>query len=145
MGSHVAVDWSDSSRTCILVTYPENWNWDDFKQAGLDAETLLAEVDTDVDIIHHVTGSIPVNTMSQIPEIARTSPSLINPRIRYAIVVGASRYLEMAYRMFRSIYPQVTERLMMAETLDAAYQLIAEKRAEASQRRITAHCQSTAR
>lgn len=132
MSNRVDVNWADSSRTCILVTYPDGWTWDEFKQAGVDAEALLAEVDYDVDIIHHVTASIPANTLSQIPEIARTSPSLINPKIRYAIVVGASRYLEMAYRMFRNIYPQLTARLMMAETIEGAYQLIAEKRAEAS-------------
>ena len=132
MSGRVLVNWADSSKTCILVTYPDSWNWDEFKQAGVDAETLLGEVDYPVDIIHHVTAIIPTNTVSKIPEIARTSPSLINPKIRYAVVVGASRYLEMAFRMFRNIYPQLTARLMMAENIETAHQLIAAKLAEAS-------------
>jgi hypothetical protein len=131
LGNRINVRWDDSAKQVILVTYPDGWNWVEFKQAGDNAEALLAEVPHDVDIIHYVTGAIPTNTLSQIPEIARTSPSLINPQIRYAIVVGTSRYLEIAYRMFRTIYPQLTERLLMCETIDAAHDLIAEKRAEA--------------
>lgn len=131
MSTPVNVRWN-ADKTCIVVDYPAGWDWNDFKKAGDDAEALLAEVDYEVDIIHHVPDGIPANTVSHIPEIARTSPSLINPKIRYAIVVGASRYLEMAYRMFRNIYPQLTARLLMAESIDEAYQLIASKRAEAS-------------
>lgn len=131
MNTSASVTWDDPrNKTRILVVYPQGWGWDDYRQGEVETEAILAEIDREVDIIHHITSDLPSDTVTRIPEIARTSLSLNSPRIRYAVVVGVSLYLKIAYQTFRTVYPWLAKRVFLAASVEEARRTIDTARGE---------------
>jgi hypothetical protein len=130
MNMSASVTWDDPRKTRILVVYPQGWSWDDLKQAEVEIERLLGEIDREVDVINHITSDVPSDTVTRIPELAHSNLILTSPNIHYVVVVGVSLYMKIAYQTFSVVYPRLAERVFLAATVEEARRMIASQRKE---------------
>lgn len=122
----IEVIWDNEKKTVLRSIYGETWTWDDWAEADRTTRQMLATVAHPVDFIEdarHTT--IPANTLSQLPEIARHSPGLTSSQVRKVVVVGTAAYLHVVVGVFKRVYPQTAQHVFVAETLEEAYNILA--------------------
>jgi hypothetical protein len=131
----VQVGWDKGEWTIIRVRFEGEWVWDDLASGLEEVDALLISVDHRVDLIIDATGSqmIPNDLLQHIREIA-TPAGRENEGAK--VVVGANGVVRAGYGLFRRMYGrQIKDRgLLFAGTLEEAYEIIAEARADSRQR-----------
>ena len=121
----IEVIWDNEKKTVLRSIYGETWTWADWAEADRTTHKMLATVDHTVDFIEdarHTT--IPANTLSQLPEIARHSPGLTSNQVRKVVIVGTAAYLQVVVGVFKRVYPQTAQNVYMAADLEEAYKIL---------------------
>jgi len=122
--------WDNDNKTLVRHIYESRWSLEDYYSLIDRHVAMLAEVDHEVDIINDLreAGPLPAGMASAIKWAARKAPA--NEGIN--VIVGANQFVKSLIDTVNKVAgPDVTA-VTHVSTLEEAYALIAERRAQAS-------------
>jgi hypothetical protein len=120
----IQVEWANPEKTIILQTLAPTWTWDEFFEASRKEMAMMDEVDHVVDIIadgRHTT--LPSGALAQMQKIVASSATQNHRNGGMYIVVGVSRFIQVFVQVYRDVFPGHGSKIVLARTLDEAFQI----------------------
>lgn len=121
----VRYGWFDEARTIIRYDFAAGWQWAELEDAITNVDRMIREVD------------YPVYTIVDMSQISRIPPDILSsihwgtfnaaPNWRFGIFVGANALLKALLNTFSRLYPRFRERYLVADSIEEAVALIAER------------------
>ena len=124
----INVSWYNEEKTIILREMIGNWTWEEFHTSQEQINGMLREVGYIVDQIIDTrnSGAIPSSALTQFRNANKDVPDNAGTRV----VIGTNAFYQMMFKILSNIFPNVTDRVILAKDMDSALALIREKQAE---------------
>jgi hypothetical protein len=123
------VQWDNSEKTILRITFSGDWDWAYFRSACQQAVDMIATADHPVDVVFdlqasdkHVTRTEAVNQGRWIADLWPVNTG------GNTVIVTDQPLMGAVLAVFRRLMPGRCRSTYIVETLGAAYALIAEKR-----------------
>jgi hypothetical protein len=127
----IRVSWAKQDQTVIRCDVEGVWTWDEWYAAAQQVVALRSSVHEQaiVPLIVHVCRSrtYPKNGMTH----SKRALEMLDER-DLVVVVGGGPFVRFLMSTFRELFNKYGERLYMRDTLDEAYQLIAQWREDSA-------------
>lgn len=124
----IEVTWDNEEKTIIRWTYSPDWTWNDAYQARDDEKLLIDSVPHIVDALGDMRAArgVPPGALTTVVNVMTKR----HERLGLTVLVGGNRFVQMMYAMIRKVHfgPLLRSRIVMAPTLEQAYQMIEEHR-----------------
>ncbi len=124
----IAVEWLDEDQRLLLWVFEGKWGWTEFYESMTTAHQMIRDAAPDrVDIIAlFVTApGLPPNAISNVKQVSLQSPE----NWLLTVIVGAGPFINTMVSIGRRANRNLADKYAIADTLDAALALIAERRA----------------
>ncbi len=97
----IAVHWDNQDKTAIRWDFEGKWNWEQFIDAHILSDRMVASVDHNVDIISNLarSGALPEGGLKGYENVLHNTPE----NIGVIVLVSASRFLNVMVAAFNSI------------------------------------------
>lgn len=107
----ISVGWYEEEEKNIQYEVTNVWTWQDLSDAIDEAMILLDSVDYKVNLIIDCTntGYVPQVSMTQFSKVAN-APTVNHPNTDKLIMVGANKYIQVLFNVFKKIFPLAAER-----------------------------------
>jgi len=116
--------WDNDEKTIINISFHDTWTWEEHQICVTTGNEMLASVDYIVDFI------IDFRDSSTIPpgalRVGRQLQMQALPNEGISVLVGTSPLLHALFRSFITLYPRVSLRYFVVNTLEEAYAKITE-------------------
>ena len=120
--SHMNIEilWDNDEKTIIRWVFAGDFDWEDYKQAYMDAEKLHTEVDHGFATIFDLSQlvRVPRYPIARYPELTRQVPEKQN----MLVIISTNRWVESLGRIFTSVY---STNIKFVRNSEDAYALIA--------------------
>jgi hypothetical protein len=123
------IDWYDAARTVIKYDMDTDWTWPEFYKEMEKVDAMLESVyPQQVDVIVNLLNPrwLKPDTLVHLRNGAMNPP----PNWGLAVFVGLGRSARALLATFSKVYPRLSERYAIAETVEEAYRLILSRRIE---------------
>jgi hypothetical protein len=122
----VSVSWDNDDKTAIRYDFEQGWTWSDFSAATVDGFALTRSVQHTVDSISYFKPGVelPPNALFQFRKAMANAPK--NRGV--TVIVGGSLFIKTLVGAFSRIYPQLGQRLLLADSLEQARTLLSARR-----------------
>lgn len=125
----ITVRWYDEARTIVQWTFPDRWNWQDYDDAQMASNELLASVDHTVDVIGDLTAgsALPPAALSTYKRTLQRSAD----NTGVIVLVGGNVFVRAMVSALKAIVPKTAPGtdFTFAETIEAAEALIRQRQA----------------
>lgn len=125
----ITVDWHDDARTIVRWVFPAHWTWEDYNEAQVASNALLASVDYTVDIIGDLTvsSSLPPAALTGYKNTLRRSPS----NTGLIVLVKSNFFVKAMVETLKTLVPSGTPGtdFDFADTIEEAEALIRQRQA----------------
>ena len=112
----IQIDWQDSGKNIVLLSFPNKWDWKEFKEAAYQTAALLDDVDHMVDIIIDLKAStIP---LVGSPFEGGNMFFKMMPANRGVIIVVTNRFIRSLASIFKTIDREFGSLLYPVDTLN---------------------------
>lgn len=134
----ITVELANGRDDIILVTYHTNdWQWSDFAHAFEEQRALLDNAKVPVvHVIVDVTSSRIMPKGGSLVEASRNLGKEIHPKQGHTVIVGASGYIARMIDVIGHFLGKERNKIHLAKTLDAAYQMIAKITAQSEKQKV---------
>lgn len=114
--------WYDETKRVIYLTYTGAWTLADYRQAEIDAQTLLMQVDYQVEVLADLSQSttIPQGGLLHVAKAYVDAP----PNLGITVVVGADWLHEAILTAVGRITPPEISTLYFVNTLEEGIALL---------------------
>jgi hypothetical protein len=120
----ITTEWADKDCRVIRSTYRCRWGPADFMANEALIQTMLASVEHPVDIMLDMTHAcVPASMASHLPALVMDAV-VTQPNAGLIIIVGTDPYVHHLWEIFRVMYRQLGQRVLLVETLEDAHRLI---------------------
>jgi hypothetical protein len=120
----ITITWGNQQHTVILITYGNDWTWEEFYTADRAALEMLNTSEHRVDIILDLSdGQLPNNVVEQFQTLTRIAIVTHASAGRIALV-GSQSYLGMVWDLFERAYPTGASKITICGTVEQAYMLL---------------------
>jgi hypothetical protein len=123
------IDWYDAAQTVIRYDMDMEWTWLEFYKEMEKVDGMMQSVcPQQVDVIVHLLNArwLKPDTLVHLRNGALNPP----PNWGLAVFVGLGRSTRALLATFSKVYPRLSDRYAVAETVEEAYALILSRRAE---------------
>ena len=126
MTQGIRVEFDNPEQTIIRWDFRGRWTWDDW-YVSVQRVMALRESVIDRPVVPAIinfkySGALPLGALPH----ARATGEFMDPR-DYVVIVHASGYMRSMIEAFRLLNPSFRHRILLADTLDDARALIADK------------------
>lgn len=129
----ITTQWADEAKTVIHVRCGRDWSYHDFMENDRRVTEMMDSIDYPVDYILDVRGAPPPpGIISHFPEMARTAAGVNHPRACRVVLVGLDSYMHVVREIFSKMYPKEYSKMLQANTLEEALELLQSARAGSS-------------
>jgi hypothetical protein len=119
--------WFDDTHTIAYYEFEERWTWDDLYAAVKSITGLIDSVPHRVDVIFDVKRSIgmPGGAIGHLTGLSA------KPQANFGVgvMVGGNNFLKTMVQIFLKLYPRYQNQHHLADNVETALTIIAEKRA----------------
>lgn len=120
----ITVQWYEEEQKNIQYDVVNIWSWQDLADAIEEAIALLDSVDYKVNLIIDFTNTtyIPPVSIVHLNKVAN-APTVNHPNTKKLIMVGANKYIQVIFNVFKKVFPFAAERYEIFsdhKTLDAS-------------------------
>jgi hypothetical protein len=125
--------WDNAEKTVMRWTFEGAWKWDEYYTLRAETNQKIAAETHAVDLIVDLSKSnaLPDGILTHGRNAVVATP----PNIGVTVLVGANPVLRSFYKMFSNLYRTLISSkeldMVMANTVEDAYKLLAERRAKA--------------
>ena len=118
----ITVQWDNDDKTVIRYDFTGYWNWAEFRKQAQTAFAMTRSVEHQVDTISNfLPGThIPKDAFIHFRRVMTDAP----PNRGVNVIVGASQFIRALVTIFSRIYTQLGKRLMLADSLEAARDIL---------------------
>lgn len=140
----VRATWDNQEKTVLLFAFDGQWTWDDYYRAREEAHVLMCSVAHRVDVIALMQHSTTITVTPKVLLEFQRAIAFAPKNWGAVVLVGSSSGVQVFYNTVNRLYRHLSNRLMLAETLDEARALlgrapaVAARAAYTSPRRVTA-------
>jgi hypothetical protein len=122
----VTVQWDNDQKTIIRYDFVGYWDWADFREKAQEAFSMTRSVEHQVDTISNFlpTTHIPKDAFIHFRRVMTDAPK--NRGVN--VIVGASQFIRALVTIFSRIYQQLGNRLVLADSLEQARNLLQSRR-----------------
>lgn len=115
--------WLNDDKTTIMRTFSGVWTWEEFAESQNEVIDMLHSVTHNVHQVLDFTPSshLPANVLTQLRSSGKDMPA---NRGKSIVAINQSFYKQM-YGILNRIFPAITERVVVVDTLDEALSHIA--------------------
>ncbi len=108
----------------LRLAYEGKWTWDEFYKGNQAIDDYLAQAETTVNLIIDLTASnhLPRGALTHLRNIKHDQ----YPNFGISVIVTNNVLLKTMGQMMGTIRPKLGERIKFTDTLDAAYELLAQ-------------------
>ncbi len=119
----VSMDWDNTEKTVIRVTFDGQWDTDDLYRMVNKGVSMIDSVDHIVDSIFDFTRSTssPTSTLATLGRMESTH----SEKERLTIIVNASSYIKALCNIARKLAPRTFANLVFVDSINEAYNAIA--------------------
>jgi hypothetical protein len=126
MAQGIKVEFDNPEQTIIRWDFRGRWTWDDW-DISVRRVMALRQLVNDRPVVPAIinfkySGALPLGALPH----ARATGELMDAR-DYVVIVHASGYMRSMIEAFRLLNPSFRHRILLADTLDDARALIADK------------------
>lgn len=123
----VTIQWDDAQKSIMVFHFEGRWTWDEFfTQFELVIDDIKAQSHPlDATANFEKSAGIASNALGSVFKASRQMPKNWNG----TLIIGATSLIRSLMSVFQRVYPQWGGRYSIANNLDHARALIAEKRA----------------
>ena len=112
----IQLGWQDAEKNFVLLSFPNKWDWKEFKEAAYQTATLLSAVNHKVDIIIDLKNStIP---LVGSPFEAGNMFFKMMPQNRGVIIVVTNTFIRSLTSIFKTIDREFGALLYPVDSLD---------------------------
>jgi len=112
----IQINWNDTEKNIVVLSFPTKWNWDEFKEAAHKTAKLLDEVGQMVDVIIDLKNStIP---LIGSPFEAGNMFFKMMPQNRGVIIVVTNTFIRSLASIFKTIDREFGAMLYPVDSLD---------------------------
>jgi len=112
----IQIAWQDNDKNIVLLSFPNKWDWKEFKEAAYQTANLLSEVNHMVDVIIDLKAStIP---LVGSPFEAGNMFFKMMPQNRGVIIVVTNSFIRSLASIFKTIDREFGALLYPVDTLD---------------------------
>lgn len=122
----VQVFWDNPEKTVVRYDFEGRWTWDEFYPAYKQAIEMELSVAHRVDVIVNLEQArlFPDNMLSHLKVISDKQP----PNIGVSVLVTRNGFVHSMYNVGVKFYGKIRHYFRTADTLQEAYEIIAEMR-----------------
>jgi hypothetical protein len=123
------IDWYDAAQSVIKYDMDTNWTWPEFYKEMEKVDAMMQSVcPQQVDVIVNLLSAryLKPDTLVHLRNGAMNPP----PNWGLAVFVGLGRSTRALLATFSKVYPRLSDRYAVADTVDEAYALIVNRRDE---------------
>jgi hypothetical protein len=123
------IDWYDAAQSVIKYDLDMEWKWPEFYKEMEKVDAMMQSVYPQrVDVIVNLLNPrwLKPDTLVHLRNGALNPP----PNWGLAVFVGLGRSMRALLATFSKMYPRLSDRYAVAETVDEAYALIVNRRGE---------------
>lgn len=129
MSNSIQVEFDNPEKTIIRWDFRGRWTWDAWYKSADRTLELRREV-LDLPVVAAIlnferSGPVP---MGLLPH-ARTAMEMVYPN-DFIVIAGGSGYLRSLAQTFRLLNPSLRDKVLLAESVEQARQIIAERLAK---------------
>lgn len=117
----IQVKWFDEAQTMVLMQFPEEWSWADFREATRQLREIYGGVSYPVYAIADFTHSVKSPALS-IPELREIAISSANSssNLKLTFIVGSGARIKFLLDIFSRLFPSAFRRYRVAKNMDKA-------------------------
>jgi hypothetical protein len=124
------VRWGDDDRTVVHMSAEGEWTDEDYLAASGEVAALMDEVEHPVALIVDVLDFVfPKGIISRFPRMRGDAPHVSHPNYWLLVAVGARGFTNTLADIYSSVFISPS-RYARADTLEEAYAIIKERRAQ---------------
>ncbi len=129
----IELRWDDEAKLIIRENYQGHWTWDDFFAMSTEVATMMKSVDHRVDILANMKdGIMPMSGASM--SFSKKALAALPPNWGIMVIV-TNPFIRALASIFKKFDSQLGSKMFTVDTVENAYQLIAEERAKISNQR----------
>lgn len=120
----VNVEWANDEQTIVLYTIEGKWTWNDFYPEYDKAITMEKAQPHRVDVVLDMreNKSVPPNALTHIKGITDRQPD----NIGLSVLVTSNMFIYKLFEIAVKFYPKVGTYFRVTDTMDKAFDIIAE-------------------
>ena len=126
----ITVEWDDEAHTIIHEVYAGTWTIEDNRA---EREKVLSMLEGDGPVVDMIVEldhmKFPPTIVSHFSELSR-SPASRHPRLGVFALVGLGSFENTLFEIFSKVYEVQARRLLVAQSVDEARAMLAQRRAE---------------
>jgi hypothetical protein len=122
----ITLEWGNQEQSIIHVILKCNWTWEEYDTAVNTIHILLSDTLSSVDLVIDFRESdIPGSAIKHIED---GELFFWHPRTSYTALIGIKGFLRTLLISYVQTYPDRTQQLLFADTIEAAHILLARYR-----------------
>lgn len=120
--------WHDEAKSIICENYQGQWTWEDYFAMSAALVEMMKSVDHRVDIVANMKeGTMPRSGASMT--FAKKAMTSLPPNWGRMVIV-TNPFIRALTSIFKKFDSQLGSKILTADTVEKAYQVIAEERAK---------------
>jgi hypothetical protein len=123
----IDVQWSDEQKTVLHWKFEGSWSWEEYHAVNDQSVALRAETQGTIVYLVDMSESklFPEHVLGNLRTIGNT----MQGHNDLTIVIANNVLVKAMSRIFRAMFPQINETLVIVETMEQAQAIIAKRQA----------------